>query len=666
MNSSRHSNRGGARTYMFVAALLVVGTGILAYKFVFHRAGEAAISLIPADSLVVATADLGPSPGQVDLFAHIAKSIIDEKADDPLESAASRSTNGAAYLKAIRPYLGMSYAFGCWKKPGAIKDDDVNYVGLAAVRSTSDVEAASAQHGVLEQSNGLSYYRISGEKMCVTTIRQYLVVSDDPAALLRIKGVANGDSASVASQRDYLAARAKLPSDANLMVFVNMNAASAATRAHLNILNSDAATVKGWFAGGATLRNNGLEIVWNGPVDQSNPLSRLVTSIKPIDTSLYSRLPAGAFGFFALAQPGAYYAAKNTNLGLTADQKRQFQTGIDSFERETGLNVERDIVTGLTGNVSLAIYPSNSASTEIPDGLILLDDSNGSDPATMVEKIKGAIANECRKNHSAVPVYRSEQRDGATIWTLDDETEKALRIQAGIEKRPGDSPGISAGINGVNVSSQGTNVHIGQGGVHADSGSTMVDVNRGGVLVTAPGTNVEIRGNGVNVNANGANVSIDAGGVHVNRAQPHAPNSVAEQKLLIFAVIDKSVIVASSRSLMDRAIASYNTGKSSLASDPAYTPMLKQITAGSQQVIMVNVPDIMEHLRHVLTSSMTDPNGPKPEDVIKLFGSQGNGLILSRGCADNRESGVLFIPIDYERAIHLIGLQRTARKDAIQ
>jgi hypothetical protein len=247
----------------------------------------------------------------------------------------------------------------------------------------------------------------------------------------------------------------------------------------------------------------------------------------------------------------------------------------------------------------------------------MLDDSNGSDPAAMVEKVKGVIAEESRKSHSAAPKYRSEQQAGATIWTLDDETEKALRTQSGLEKPTADAanPFAAGAGNGLNSKPTGTNIAVAPSGGHAGGAETPTI------------------------------------------AKP-------EQKLLIFAVIGKSVIIASSRSLIDRAIASYNTGKGSLASDPAYLPMLKQITPNSQFVLLLGLPDIMEHLRHELTESMSSPGDPKPEDVIKLFGAQGNGLVMSQSCADNRATGIFFIPLDYDRAIHIISSQKSARKDA--
>jgi len=161
-------------------------------------------------------------------------------------------------------------------------------------------------------------------------------------------------------------------------------------------------------------------------------------------------------------------------------------------------------------------------------------------------------------------------------------------------------------------------------------------------------------------------VTVDAGGVHVNQAEGQTLTSPTEQKMLIFSVIGKSVVIASSRSLMDRAVTSYTTGKSSIAQDPTFLPMLKKITGGAQQVFIVDVPGIMERLRKVLSGTLTDPNGTKPDDVIKLFGSEGNGLVFSAGCADNRSSGILFIPVDYDRAIHLISLTKSGKKGAIQ
>ena len=50
--------------------------------------------------------------------------------------------------------------------------------------------------------------------------------------------------------------------------------------------------------------------------------------------------------------------------------------------------------------------------TGVPDGLIMLDDANGADPAAMVDKIRSVIVTECKKNDIGAPKFRSEQRNG--------------------------------------------------------------------------------------------------------------------------------------------------------------------------------------------------------------------------------------------------------------
>lgn len=636
--------------------MALVGSGLLAYRYVFHRAGEEAVSLIPSDSLVVATADLGPSPDQVALFGRIARAMLNEKADGKLETAAATTANGSTFLDEIRPQLGLSYAFGCWKRPGSKSDDDYSVVGLAGIKSPSDVEAVAAKHGVLQQQNGLSYYRIRGEKLCVTVIKQYLVVSDDAPALFRIRSVSNGDTPSVASLKDYKDARARLPADANIMGFLNMTAASATAKQRFGLANANVIATKGWAACGATLRNKGVEVVWNAPCDASNPLVRLMQTIKPIDTGLYNRLPSGAYGLLVFAQPGAYYTAKDSDLGLSSDDKKGMQEGLTSFEKETGLNITRDLVSGLQGNLTLAVYPAREAAAPIPDGLILVDDSNGADPAAMVEKIKDVIARECVKNHDNAPTYRSEQVDGATVWTLDERTEKSLRDQSGLEKSVGDDTkvNVAVGVNGVDVNAPGANVHVGQN----QAGQNIVIEN-------GSGSAVGVDNRGVQITANGTNVRVDGSGVHFGAAQE---SGKPEEKQLVFAYVGKSVLITSSRSLLDKAIAVYHTGKSSIASDPAFAPMLQQLAGGAQQALMVDVPGIMERLRHPLTDSMSasDPTGPKPDDVVKLFGARGNGLVYSQGYDGKLATGILFIPIDYERAIHLIGAQKTSKKGTQQ
>ncbi|HLK60627.1 MAG TPA: DUF3352 domain-containing protein [Chthonomonadaceae bacterium] len=590
---------------VLVAVLVFFAAGLLAYRFLFHRAGEEATALIPSDAVLVATLDITPGPDQVILFNRIKKSMAQEKVTGLFQSWLASSKNGASFMDDIVPQLSTSYAVGIWKKAGAKPTQDPDVVGLITVKSIPAVETAAAKYGTKANLQGMSYYNISSEKMAITFIGNYLVLADRPEVLLRVRSVSRGETESIAHLASYKEARAKLPSSANCMLFVDAPTMVEWSQKYgRSIFSDDTKAVdsngapkpdpskspvhlSGWATVAMTLRDRGIETVWRFPYDTGNPGARLIGSIAPVDKKLYSRLPGGAYGLLVLSQPGRYYEAKNDSLGLSAEDKKQMDEGLNSFEKETGISIEKDLVAGLKGDLALVVYPAREAMTGIPDGLIILDDANGANPAGMVEKVKSAIAIECKKNDTDAPKFQSVKRNGAEVWTLDEKSQQALRQSSGIEPAPG-APAESDPMK--------------------DAGST------------------EKR---------------DAKG---------------EKKQLLFATIGKSVVVASSQSLLDRDIAAYNSGSAALDKDPNYTTLLKQVPEDSQNVFLMAVPDVMERLRPEMASSYTDPHGPKVDDVVKMFGPRGSGLVFSQGHEGQIVTGNLFVPLDYEDVIHLISL----------
>jgi len=581
--------------FSLLGLLLLIMSSMAAYHYIFRRAGEEAAALIPADASVVATLDVSPGPDQVALFGRIAKSMKMEAVQDPIKSSIATSKNGTTFVDEIIPHLRNSYAAGIWMKPNAKPTDAPELAGLASVDSAATVEAIAAKHANLAHQGDLNYYSITSEKICVAFIRDYLVVSNRPEPLARILAVSRGQEESVASLATFQQARTQLPASANYMMFGNMTKATAWSKkletttlpgkpsvsmsAHVGDPNLK---LKGWATFAATLRNEGVETVWKLPYDSSYPGAKLIDTITPIDKKLFGRLPAGAYGLMVLGQPGAYYEAKDDSFGLTPEEKKSMNDALAAFEKETGLNLEKDLVGGLKGNLALAVYPGREA-TGLPDGLILLDDSNGADPAAMVDKIRSVIVKECKKNDTTPPKFTSVSRDGAVIWSLDEKTQSALREGSGIEPDP-----------------------------HSDSPS--------------------------------------------DHRPRHNSASSGEQKKLLFAAVGKSVLIASSESMLNRAITAYNTGSATLATDPAYMPLLNRLTPNTQNLFMLATPDVMEQLKSTLARNLTDPHGPKAEDFARLFGTRGNGLVFSQGHEGQTLTGSLFIPLNYEAAIHLANL----------
>jgi hypothetical protein len=261
---------------------------------------------------------------------------------------------------------------------------------------------------------------------------------------------------------------------------------------------------------------------------------------------------------------------------LPADQKKGVDEGISAFEKETGLTIAGDLVPGLRGDLTLAVYPGKEADSGIPDGLIALDDANAADPAAMVEKIKAVIATECKKNNTKPPIYHSENRGGAVVWTIDGATTKDLQSAIGLKA-----------------------------------------------------------------------------------------DKTTEPKELLFATIGKSVVITSSQSMMNRTIASFTSGKSGLDTDPAYAPMLKRVTDGAQNVFILDLPGVMQRMKSTISDACADPQGPKAEDVLALFGKSGNGIVFSQGISGQTVTGTLFLPLNYEAAVKVIS-QATAQSSKNQ
>src|SRR5438093_3077918 len=116
MRSTNLGPRGVARSGI-VALLCLVAGALAAYHFVFQRPGEAALSLIPSDALVVATLDTRPSVRQAALFQRIRSAMAREGADADVERAVTRANHDAPVVWELRPYLQDNFALALLKLP---------------------------------------------------------------------------------------------------------------------------------------------------------------------------------------------------------------------------------------------------------------------------------------------------------------------------------------------------------------------------------------------------------------------------------------------------------------------------------------------------------------------------------------------------------------------
>ncbi len=691
---SRHV--GSSRWPLLLVLLLLIGGGVLAYRYLFNRPGEAAIQLIPGDAMAVLTLDTNPSPQQVITFKQIHDAIQSEHVDTQIDDLMTGMMQNSPVAKEIRPYVSNNIAVAVLNQsqPGSSPTPDV--VLLLAVTDPGKVGSILSTYGQKSTQDGLDYYQFPKQSLNAAMIANYLVFSDKPALLARIEQVHSGQTPSVATLDEYKQARAALPADANLMVFISptaLNKLQETSKATgVNPLQNAR-----WMAIGTTVRDKGLEMVWRIPSNAAVGQSQ----IAPLDPAALKRLPAGAYGLVAYSQLGKYWDWITRSSGGSPDAQKMFNDGVASFEKETGLSVPQDVVPGLTGDLMLAVYPDQADPQSGVDGLIVIDDTNSADPAALADKLRAYVERASAKDGKQGVHFVSTSRDGATIWTLDDPSQEQVRhALSGMASSPSPfSPGGSAMSNpnmpSIPNSPTGTPFPGANrmGGPPPGMGNMSNLSNdpefkkfqsdpafkkiQADAMRSAQSHSQFSSGNIAGANSNGSGSDIVTGHVRFSAdanvglrgpngtptatistqmppANP-AMDKYLKSKAVVFAQVGHAVLLASSQQMLDKALATYTSGKDSLADDPSYAQMRSVVPQGTQNLLLVNLPGIMQALRPMLAKSLSGSSGMTPDDITSLFGSGNDGIVGSQQYDGKVATMTFFMPLDYARLIHLIG-----------
>jgi hypothetical protein len=759
---------GGSKFRTLLVLTAMTAGGVYAYRTYFHRTGEAAVPLIPADALMVITLDTTPSPGQTPTFKRIADAIKNEHLDAQLEDALAHSMANSPIARDARPFTTGSLAIATLKSSIASGGDSAVLVAINDAGKVSDVLNRDAQKSNI---NGLDYYRAAGDTHCMAVIGNYLVTADRPEDLVRIEAVRKGETPSIETITDYQQARAGLPADSNLMLFFSADGVSQAAQSAQNTPGASLLSRIGhtrpnarYVAVGMAVHEQGIDTVVQIPIEPPPGAAGSETAhIAPLDTDLWRKLPGGAYGVMALAQPGKYYNYMTAAANEDTVVRRSVQEGVSQFERETGLSVAHDILPGTNGNAALAVYPDADDPQKGLDGVIVLDDANNADPAALADHVRAYIERQSARNNGGQAWhFTSENRNGATVWSLDTTARQAFqrsleggmtdtRRNAGFAPPPpipatptppvpptpptppvpptpntsaangdpgqnnggnptdnptsnnpaGNNGGSDSEQNNANPSGngnssgnasttnhsrsgQGTSVdlHIhadGEGRVFDDSfalhhDGDSVHINHNGVNIHShEGDAVALNRDGVNVRSHdGSSLVVGRGGIDLHATDVTNPTASAPRdedvqqavsnKTITWAQIGHAVVIATSPHMLDRALAAYTSGSNSLADDTGFALMRQRVPAGAQNALLLNLPSILEALRPVITQALSDNRmGLTADDILRLAGGAGNGLVATQQYDGKTLKMTWFLPLDYEKAIHLAGVMQSRR-----
>jgi hypothetical protein len=593
--SIRFRGRAGKALFIAVASVcLTAVVGYAAYRMLFDRPGEAAASLIPASADIVVTLDTKPSDRQASTFKLIADALEREGIAKRFDDLFKGLFDGSRIASHIRPHLSRDFAFGMWDPNSA----DPHFVVLCALSDEGAVREVLDTRGI-RRSGGV--YAIGGSQVpaFAKLVDGYLAVSNATTGLEHLEEVRTGREPPVTKVAEFVSARASLPDDANLMVFVSPRA--------MREMNEDASRETGasafrgteWLAISATIEQEGIAFDWHMPMKASSAKGlQALAGIPALSYESFESLPDGAFGVFALSQAGSYWDWVKETASADPSAREEMQSGIADFEKETGLNIDEDILPALGGQQLIAVYPGPPGGKEFVDGLVLVTDARGANPAALADKVRALV--ERKSAEEGAPVRFVESKIGdVTVWSLDAQTQKELVDSlSGVMVQPAD-------------------------------------------LGKAPAPEV------VMMRGDGAPHSSPA-----NAPASSEPAPALKEKSVLYAQLGDAVLIASSRGILNRAISARQSGRS-LAQDPAFSAMRAQAVAGAQSVMMVDLRRILEELRPMLEDSLS--NGPiKAEDILGMFGESG-GLVVSGRYDGDVALCRLLLPLNFENVVRVVG-----------
>jgi hypothetical protein len=507
------------------------------YKLLFDRPGELAISYIPADAEVVLTLDLTPSPEQVGTFDAIGDALRREGLLDELEQGIALLAAQNKVVAELRPHVHKSFAAAVWGVQQG--RDPEGFAILLSIDDPGAVSGALNKHLRAYQLQGVRAYVID-KNATAAVIDEYLAVTNNEATMRELIAVSSGNAASVADLAEYRQARAALPHDANVMLFVSSSLLQEAGKEAARELDgANPLAGAGWFAAGLTVRQTGLLCTCRSPFDSQAvhevaPLAEVpALALRTLDL-----MPSGAFGVASLSEPAAVYDVVKAFALRKPESKQELENGLADFRRESGFDLERDVLPAFRGEVAVALYPGSPE----PDLLFVLENSNGATPAAFAAKFRSALASGRFDKEKPAPEVLTAEHQGITIYWVDLRDEPA-----------GKTPG--------------------------------------------------------------------------------------------YAVVDGSVVAATSTALIREAIDAARSQLVPLSADPRYGQMLGRRLDGAKVALMVDLPAIMEE--------MARQGQAPPMDWRSVFADE--GLAFSADYDGRTATAELFFPLDWVQAIQRLG-----------
>jgi hypothetical protein len=445
-------------------ALTLTGTTVLAGHRYFNDrpAQNAAAQFFPASAMAVMIADIKPnSAEQVLTFKRLSDALKATELRPKVNEMREGMTAEMPLMSGIWPHLNRSVAAMTWSETRKVskkvtqkvpikskvtakgkktKQPKMQTIMRTVIENVTDyhyltvlsVDDAKSVRKTLDtnakksvDASGLHLVYLKDIEMVATTVGDYLLVADTATSLYKAVAVQSGRLPAMTKTPGFIDAQSHLPAEANIFCYIAPQGLEAAqkaagtitnlvvgtaTTASLGMSNNIPATGIAWAM---TIREEGVAVDARIPwKDTNTKRMQALSRLQPISADAYSKMPPGAMGVFAIAQPGGYWDIYDAGI-TDAKARKEMQISLRDMGKDLGMNIPQDIVAGLKGNLLVGVYPSASKPKEV-DVLVVADNDHGATPDALVAKVQAMID----KQNEDKPVFTQEKHGSDQFWRM--------------------------------------------------------------------------------------------------------------------------------------------------------------------------------------------------------------------------------------------------------
>ena len=359
---------GGAAVAIVAAVIAVVLTMLLPDA---SRPGETTARFIPSSAPVYVSVNLRPGMSQIDLAREFfsllqTDDFLDVRHD--LQEQVEDET-GIHFLDDITSWLGFDVSLVLldagpenpeWVLLAQIGDRDSAFDFVGDLLSY--LEEGLFTKFDRDDHRGSDLWLAEDDTLALGITDEYLLVAGREATITdMVDNLESPPSRPLAEDQAFIAARKSVAKSRVMFMYIQAEAISDTFQDVLAPFSDQSGEIAGprdnipeYLAASASFVSNGIRL---DLVAESS--SKAAVSVPMNEVTSPGVLPADTFLLFSGVGLHQIWETFRESLDLDPAAGEEFEQALEDFEEQTGIDVERDILDSLSGEVAIALLPSD-------------------------------------------------------------------------------------------------------------------------------------------------------------------------------------------------------------------------------------------------------------------------------------------------------------------